>query len=148
MKTPLLAITAGDPSGVGPETIIRAWHSSEVHTQCRPLVIGNSEVLQRAIDLLRAEITIVPIDDPEQACGDQTTLPCLETGADAAQAKPACCDPKGGQAAYDAVVLAADLAQQQRVEWNRHSTAQQSGAPGRRTPLSRPYRTFSGLLRC
>ena len=116
METPLLAITAGDPSGVGPETIIKAWHSLEVHRQCRPLVIGNSEVLQRAIDLLRAEITIVRIDDPEQACGDQTTLPCLETGADAAQAKPACCDPKGGQAAYDAVVLAADLAQQQRVD--------------------------------
>ena len=117
MKTPLLAITMGDPSGVGPETIIDAWHSSKVHTQCRPLVIGNAEVLQRAIDLLRAEIRIVPIEDPEQARGNQTTLPCLETGsADAAQAKPACCDPKGGQAAYDAVVLAADLAQQQRVD--------------------------------
>ncbi len=117
MKTPLLGITMGDPSGVGPETIIKAWQSSEVHTQCRPIVIGSSEVLQRAVDLLRAQITIVPIENPDQACGDLTTLPCLEISSDtAAQAEPACCDPKGGQAAYDAVVLAADLAQADQLD--------------------------------
>ena len=107
----------GDPSGVGPETIIKAWATASLHAQCRPVAIGSSEVLQRAVDLVRAPITIVPIETPEQVCGDPTTLPCLEINSEtAAQAPPGCCDPRGGQAAYDAVVLAANLAQQQRID--------------------------------
>lgn len=117
METPLLGITMGDPSGVGPETIIKAWATASLHAQCRPVAIGSSEVLQRAVDLVRAPITIVPIETPEQVCGDPTTLPCLEINSEtAAQAPPGCCDPRGGQAAYDAVVLAANLAQQQRID--------------------------------
>ena len=117
MKTPRLAITMGDPSGVGPETIIKAWQTAEVHADCQPLVVGNAKVLQRAVDLLQAEIKVTPIGAPEEARGEQTILPCLEAGsAKAAAVKPACCDAQGGQAAYDAVLMAAELALHQRVD--------------------------------
>ncbi|MEC7696616.1 MAG: 4-hydroxythreonine-4-phosphate dehydrogenase PdxA [Planctomycetota bacterium] len=117
MFNPRLGITIGDPSGVGPETIVKAWQSPQVHAACRPFVIGSSDVLRRAVDLLGAEFTVVTVDAVTQINDDPTTLPCLEIESKtAAQAPPARCDPRGGQAAYEAVVLAARLAQTQQID--------------------------------
>ena len=117
MITPRLGITMGDPSGVGPETIVKAWQSPQVHATCSPIVIGSADVLRRAVDLLNAEITVVTVNSVAEISGDPTTLPCLEIESKTAvQALAARCDPKGGQAAYEAVVLAAHLAQTQQID--------------------------------
>jgi 4-hydroxythreonine-4-phosphate dehydrogenase len=59
----------------------------------------------------------VEITSPEEADPSRSTLPCLACGAeDAAQAPPAEIDARGGQAAYDALVAAAELALAGRVD--------------------------------
>ena len=45
---PLLAITMGDPAGVGPEVVVAALASRRVRAACRPLVVGDARVLRRA----------------------------------------------------------------------------------------------------
>lgn len=45
---PRLAITMGDPVGVGPEVVAKAVVSGEVTTLCQPVVIGNAAILARA----------------------------------------------------------------------------------------------------
>jgi 4-hydroxythreonine-4-phosphate dehydrogenase len=45
---PILALTTGDPAGIGPEVVCRALFSPEVQAVCRPLVIGDGAVLRRA----------------------------------------------------------------------------------------------------
>ena len=45
---PLLAVTMGDPAGVGPEVVVAALSRPEVREACRALVIGDARVLQRA----------------------------------------------------------------------------------------------------
>ena len=47
MGKPILAITMGDPAGVGPEICLRALASSEVAAHCVPAVFGDAEVLRR-----------------------------------------------------------------------------------------------------
>ena len=117
MSNPRLGITMGDPAGVGPETIVKAWQSGQVHAVCRPVVIGSSTVLQRAAKLLGAKIRVIPVDAVAQITGDPTTLPCLEIKSKAAwEVPPARCDPRGGQAAYEAVVLAAHLAKTGHID--------------------------------
>jgi len=49
---PLLAITMGDPAGVGPEVIVGALARRRVRTVCQPLVIGDARVLQGAAKAL------------------------------------------------------------------------------------------------
>lgn len=46
---PLIAITMGDPSGIGPEIIVRALQSPEILKICTPLVIGDRLALERAL---------------------------------------------------------------------------------------------------
>ncbi len=47
-QRPLLAITMGDPAGVGPEIIVKALRHDAVFEQCRPLVVGDRRILARA----------------------------------------------------------------------------------------------------
>ena len=45
---PLLAITMGDPAGIGPEVVLKALAHADVFDRCRPLVIGDRRILERA----------------------------------------------------------------------------------------------------
>ena len=113
---PLLAITMGDPAGVGPEVIVRAWSDQRVHQWCRPLVVGHPEILRRAARLVEASVVIEEIGEPEAAAPSATLLPCLKAGDDAVLDIAGCqVDARGGQAAYDALLAAAKLALAGRV---------------------------------
>lgn len=44
-KIPLVAITMGDPVGIGPEIIIKALSDLKIYEICRPVVLGDEEAL-------------------------------------------------------------------------------------------------------
>ena len=46
-----IAITMGDPAGVGPEIIAHAVFNPEVQKVCRPIIIGSRDVLEEAFRL-------------------------------------------------------------------------------------------------
>lgn len=117
MDKPRLAITLGDPAGVGPETIVGAWREPSVHAWCDAVVVGRPEILRRAARLLDVPVHVVEVDCPEDAASDPETIPCLVSGsADAVEVPPARIDARGGQAAYDALRMAAELALAGRVD--------------------------------
>jgi 4-hydroxythreonine-4-phosphate dehydrogenase len=114
---PLLAITQGDPTGIGPETIVGAWARSEMHEICRAVVVGHPVIFERAVELLGIRADVVRVQEsgirsPGSGVeSSPTVIPCLACGGDdALAAKPATVDSRGGQAAYDALVSAAQLA--------------------------------------
>ncbi|HZZ27693.1 MAG TPA: 4-hydroxythreonine-4-phosphate dehydrogenase PdxA [Pirellulales bacterium] len=114
MPKPLLAITQGDPTGVGPEIIVGAWAQPALHERSRAVVVGHPGIIQRAVDLLGTGAHIVS-DSWEVLSkvikSSPKVIPCLSCGSDEVlHARPATIDPRGGQAAYDALVTAAKLA--------------------------------------
>jgi 4-hydroxythreonine-4-phosphate dehydrogenase len=112
MPKPLLAITMGDPAGVGPEVIVRAWSDPRIHKWCRPFVVGHPEVLRRAVSLLGLPSSIRVIESIEAASTATELIDCLPACSDnVLEIDPGTIDPRGGQAAYDAAVLAIELAQ-------------------------------------
>ena len=48
-----LAVTMGDPGGIGPEVVVKALHSAEVRDICMPVVIGDSSVITEMVRLLK-----------------------------------------------------------------------------------------------
>ena len=116
-KIPLIAVTQGDPAGVGPEIIVGAWTETVVHECCRPLVVGHPEVLRRAVELWQTNLRVVVIDSPEEAKPSPGTIPCIPCGSDdVLQAAPGRLDARAGRAAYEAVVAATKLALAGRVD--------------------------------
>jgi 4-hydroxythreonine-4-phosphate dehydrogenase len=43
---PLIAISMGDPGGIGPEVLAKALARADVHSRCRCLIVGSADVLQ------------------------------------------------------------------------------------------------------
>ena len=41
-QRPIIAITIGDPAGIGPEVVVKALADKAIYEMCRPLVIGES----------------------------------------------------------------------------------------------------------
>lgn len=62
-----LAITMGDPGGIGPEIIVRAVMSSEVRGCCMPVVIGDRIAMEEALRLVNQSLKLRTIETPEEA---------------------------------------------------------------------------------
>jgi 4-hydroxythreonine-4-phosphate dehydrogenase len=117
MRTPQIAITMGDPSGVGPETITAAWKTCLADGLCRPMVVGHPEIMRQAVSLLGTGAEVVEITAPEEAQPTADVIPCLAVGRDEVlNAPPAMVDPRSGQAAFEAICLATELALSGRVD--------------------------------
>ena len=114
---PLIAITLGDPAGVGPEIIVGAWTETVVHEWCRPLVVGHPGVVRRAVELWQTDLHVQEISSPDEAEPTAGVIPCLACGSDdVLDISPGRLDARAGQAAYDAVVAAAQLALAGKVD--------------------------------
>ncbi|MBR1565325.1 MAG: 4-hydroxythreonine-4-phosphate dehydrogenase PdxA, partial [Oscillospiraceae bacterium] len=58
----------GDPASIGPEITVKALSRSEVYAQCRPLVVGDACMLEKAKKLVgHEEIVIHPVQDVKDA---------------------------------------------------------------------------------
>jgi len=58
---PIVGITLGDPSGIGPEVAIKAATSNEVRRFCVPLLIGSPVLATQEIKSLRLRRPAIPI---------------------------------------------------------------------------------------
>ncbi len=114
---PLVALTMGDVAGVGPEVIARAWACSGMLGLARPVVVGDSATLRRAVDLLGLDLQVRSIEAPEQAGAEGGSIPCIEaSGRDLGSVRPGVVDGRAGRAAAEFLNRAIDLALAGRVD--------------------------------
>ena len=64
---PILAITMGDPAGIGPEICARALARKEVYDLCRPVIVGDAKMLQKAVGLLQLNLQVHAIQNVSDA---------------------------------------------------------------------------------
>ena len=104
---PKIGITMGDPSGVGPEIIVKALKEMSPEQRCASAVIGNLDFVKRADRLLGAGLTYV--DSLDNARNDAVPVIHVAT-RDSAQIRDGEITAAGGEAAYQYVVKAVELA--------------------------------------
>jgi 4-hydroxythreonine-4-phosphate dehydrogenase len=61
----VLALTMGDPVGIGPEVVAQAVAAPEVQARCRPLVVGNAQIMRRAAEWCRLDLEVVALAQGE-----------------------------------------------------------------------------------
>ncbi len=66
---PILAITMGDPAGIGPEIIVKALELPKVWRVCRPLIIGHPTIFEQTIQSLKASLVITYLDGHDESSG-------------------------------------------------------------------------------
>ena len=111
MTRPTVAVTMGDPAGIGPEITARALAQREVREACNPVVLGDPRLMFRAMELVGAGLTIRTVQSARGAGGDPETLDVLPGGElPPGTLKPGTLDARWGEAAADCCRKAVDLA--------------------------------------
>ncbi|MCC6454007.1 MAG: 4-hydroxythreonine-4-phosphate dehydrogenase PdxA [Caldilineaceae bacterium] len=112
VKRPLLAITLGDPAGIGPEVILKALQEGAVYENARPLVVGDARILARAQHWIEgAPLALEVVSRPGQGSYQAGTLTLLDLqNADPEVIPPGQISAAAGKAAVEYVFAACDLA--------------------------------------
>jgi len=112
VKRPILGVTMGDPAGVGPEIIARAFAEPAVITSSRPVVIGSAAIMKEALGLVGSPLALHVVRGIADSRWDAQTLECLDLGnVEAATLPRGEVSAAAGRAAYDYIERAIRLAQ-------------------------------------
>ena len=115
MTPPLVAVTMGDPAGIGAEIIVRAFADRDFRSENRVLVVGDAGILERAARLLDLPLRANTISEPEEATFVPGTVDVL-TETDLPGDLPfGELDTRAGDAAFRYVQKATNLASAGRV---------------------------------
>lgn len=77
---PIVAITMGDASGIGPEIIMKALARADVRALCRPLVVGDAARLREAGAITGTALTVVARPVPQGATYAPDVVECIDLG--------------------------------------------------------------------
>ena len=77
---PLLAVTIGDPSGIGPEVVVKAFQHRDLYDLMRPVLVGTVLDVQKGVDAINSSDTVVAVDSPADANGLPGTFEVVSPG--------------------------------------------------------------------
>jgi len=110
MNRPIIAVTMGDPAGIGPEIVAKALAGSDMHACCRPLVIGDRRAMERGIRDSGVRLQVEETGDlpgEDERAGVLYLRSCSQLAdADIVYGKPS---TAAGDAVYRYIVEAATL---------------------------------------
>jgi 4-hydroxythreonine-4-phosphate dehydrogenase len=108
---PLIAITIGDPAGVGPEVVLKALARPHLHEICTPLVIGDAALLDLAARRLKLSTGLARISSLDQLrSSPQSAVVFHVPGLDLGSFQPGSLTADYGQASLDYLNCAIDFA--------------------------------------
>ncbi|HZF58430.1 MAG TPA: 4-hydroxythreonine-4-phosphate dehydrogenase PdxA [Rubrobacter sp.] len=115
MTPPLVAVTMGDPAGIGPEIIARAFADPAFREENRALVVGDAGHMERAARLLDLPLRANAISEPDESAFEPGTVDVLSETGLPEDLPFGQLDARAGDAAFRYVRKATELASAGRV---------------------------------
>jgi 4-hydroxy-L-threonine phosphate dehydrogenase PdxA len=100
---PILAITMGDAAGIGPEIIAMALKDRQIYDICRPVVIGDRKIMERALRIAGSAMDCRKISKPQEGGLNPGVIDLLDLDNLPADMPFAVVDARTGKAAYEYV---------------------------------------------
>ncbi len=114
---PTIALTMGDPCGIGPEVIARALAEEAVRSWCRPIVVGSSFAMQQAVEITGVPLVVERADLTNGSAARPGSIAVLDPGnLDPELITVGRISPQCGKAAMEWVTRAAELALEGKVQ--------------------------------
>jgi 4-hydroxythreonine-4-phosphate dehydrogenase len=113
MDAPAIAVTMGDPAGIGPEIVARTF--ADEGRENRALVVGDPGILERAVRLLGLPLRVDAVSEPEEAAFEPGTVDVLPVGEVPGDLPFGELDARAGDAAFRYLERATELASAGRV---------------------------------
>ena len=118
-EKPIIAVTMGDPAGNGPEITIKALSHIDIYDRCRPIVVGDTKILEQAKCFVnRPDIRIHRCDSVSDAVFTPGTIDVLhlELIPDVHTFPIGQVSVEGGNAAFQCVRKVIELAMKGEVD--------------------------------
>lgn len=112
----LLAVTMGDPAGIGPEIAAKTFADPAVFEKCSLVLMGNATVMEEAIRLTGVDLKINPINDVKDAKLSFGTIDVYDIPADLSKISHGKVTAEAGDLAFKAVRKAIELAMNGEVD--------------------------------
>ncbi|WP_088052551.1 4-hydroxythreonine-4-phosphate dehydrogenase PdxA [Virgibacillus dakarensis] len=62
----IISIPMGDPAGIGPEIAMKSLTKKEIYDVCKPLIIGDTAVIKKAISIVNANLEVNEVASPAE----------------------------------------------------------------------------------
>jgi 4-hydroxythreonine-4-phosphate dehydrogenase len=110
-KRPTIIITMGDPAGIGPEIAVKALSKPAIYSLCRPLIVGDFNLLQKTAKHLKLNQKFRRLDSPRNAKGEIGTIDVVDLkNVDMKTLKIGTISAEAGRASLDYVEKAVEYA--------------------------------------
>jgi 4-hydroxythreonine-4-phosphate dehydrogenase len=111
----IIALTLGDPAGIGSEIIVKAFQDELLPIDNQILVIGDAEVLRRTAKQIAPEILIHPVTSPQEGFYQSCTIDVIDLKNVSETLPMGRPSKEGGKASYEAIQKAVELALKDEV---------------------------------
>ena len=78
MVRPIIGISVGDPAGIGPEITAKALSLPEIFELCRPLVVGEAEMMKEVIQFSKLNLRTHEVSSPKEGLFELGTIDLLD----------------------------------------------------------------------
>ncbi len=79
---PVLAVTMGDPAGIGPEIAVKVFSTKALYDICAPLLIGNGMVIRQILEITGIGLSVRKVNGADDAGFLQGVIDLVEVPAD------------------------------------------------------------------
>lgn len=108
---PIIAITLGDPAGIGPEIVVKSLANPDIYEVCHPIVVGDSAVIKQALTLCHQSLEINVVEKPNAGKYELGYLDLIDLqNIDISQLHKGTIQASCGKAAYEYIEMAVKLA--------------------------------------
>lgn len=116
-RRPIIAISVGDPAGIGPEITAKTLALDNIYLQSCPLVIADAELMKRAIQIAGVCLEINIVQKPEDGIYKQGCIDILDIpNVDLRKLEYGKISSHGGEASFQYIGKAIELALAKKVD--------------------------------
>ena len=117
MSQPLIAVTMGDPAGVGPEIVAKSLASEEVTEVADCVIVGDKKCMENAIRIVGADLEIRVIQKPSEGQDEKGIMNLIDLdNVDMDVFEFGKVSGMCGKAAYDYIAKSIELANAGEVD--------------------------------
>ncbi|MDO5026968.1 MAG: 4-hydroxythreonine-4-phosphate dehydrogenase PdxA [Tissierellia bacterium] len=116
MERSRIAITLGDPAGIGPEIVVKTFEKKDLYDMADMVLVGDRFVLEKALRVTNSNLKINEIDKVSDGKFEYGTIDLINLGIINEEYEFGKVDAKCGYASYQYIMKAGQLAMEGQVE--------------------------------
>ena len=117
MKRPIIAITIGDPAGIGAEIAVKALDNEEIYKKSKPVIIGSRCVIDDALKFIPSNLKLNVVKNIEEIKGEFGIIDFIDLdNIKLDEFNYGKASAKAGQASLDYIYKGIDLAMKGLVD--------------------------------